>query len=136
MNEEKCSSCQATMVEREVKKEGKNKGRHFWSCPRCGEGFKWIEKEEPKAEKPNGEVNWDQKDRWQRAMNAYKSAGSVYEGTGNWLSTIALSHLIYQDTTSEMNGLNKDRLKEMAKIMKLAEEKDSEAMLDLLEGKY
>ena len=93
---EKCPDCNALMVERQVKKEGKNKGRYFLSCPKCGQGFKWIEKEEPKVESTNGNAVpaevWDAKDRRMVRMHTQKVAGELvckymetWKGLDHWL---------------------------------------------------
>lgn len=39
-----CSDCHVPLGCYKVKKAGPNKGKLFSKCPKCGEGFKWLEK--------------------------------------------------------------------------------------------
>jgi len=55
---EVCPSCGSAMKKRKVVKEGPNKGKWFWSCPKnCKDGFKWYK--EKKEELPKEELPGD-----------------------------------------------------------------------------
>lgn len=105
MNEQPdCSKCKAPMTKKVVRKEGANKGREFWTCPREGcDGFKWVndEKKEEKTEKKVPQEVWERKDRWQAKESAWKSASSVFRGTGEILKTAKLAKVIYKSITDE-----------------------------------
>jgi len=92
---------------------------------------------EPKAEekvetenKVSQEV-WERKDRWQAKESAWKSAGSVFQGTGEALKTAKLAQDIYESITGEewkiqlINGFAKKEEKP-----KKEEPKEDEVDLD------
>lgn len=98
------------MHEATVKKDGPNKGRRFFGCDdRDCRGFVWgvgsggltpISKPVEAPTKTSQEV-WDRKDKWQAKMSAWKSASSVYEGTGKEVEVTKLARVIYESITKE-----------------------------------
>jgi len=57
-------------------------------------------KEEVKTDKVPNEV-WERKDRWQAKESAWKSASSVYQGTGEAVKVAKLAQDIYESITDE-----------------------------------
>jgi len=91
------------MKELTVKKPGKNQGRKFRSCDGC-DHFEWVggASAAPQAAPAAGKVDsavWEKKDRWQAKMSAWKSASTVYEGTGEVDKTRDLAKTIFESIT-------------------------------------
>lgn len=133
--------CRSDMKLMTVRKEGKNRGRRFWSCENdCGKGFKWADEPKPEVKespKTDNEV-WEAKDRQSLAQTAINNACIVSAAR-----ITALKENISDDKIMELakkfyarllNARNGKKVTKEKKEIKQVVKKSEEEIINEIEG--